>query len=272
MNGPCIHYRSKGGAGRGVGEIKPGSAICREFLRQRRLFCMECNALGPPQKPRPESFDVPPVKTVAAILAQAEPDGEAGLAEEHGPPPVEEKTNMNIAENESIGQAIREARQGKKLTAKETAAMIGVSANCFYVWENGLGKPVYASALKLDKVLGLELVKKYGAGLIGHPKGLGSVDDSAQKPDKSVQMAAADTVADEADSVRADEIGQSCPTLAQDRSPVEEKQPANSGDKSTFANLPDDQVIRVLSTIADTLMTIAGGLSQIIKTLREVRK
>ena len=208
MISPCIHYRSKGGAGRGVGEIKPGSAVCRELLRQRRLFCLECDALGPPQKARPEEFDVPLVKTVAESLARAELETEK--------PPLEDE--MNITENESIGQVIREARQARGLTVKRAAAMVGVSDNNFHVWEKGSGKPGYASALKLDEALGLELVRKYGAGLKGRPKDLEGVDDSAQNPDKSVRAAADESVVDEGNRDEVDNDVQSRPTLVREGS------------------------------------------------------
>ena len=202
MISPCIHYRSKGGAGRGVGEITPGSAVCREFLRQRRLFCLECDAFGPPQKARPEAFEALPVKTIDEILAQAEAEPEKSLSE---------GVKMNIAENDSIGQAIREARQARGLTVKAAAAMVGVSENNFHVWEKGLSKPGYANALKLDEALGLELVSKYGAGLKGRPKDSDGVGDSGQKPDESVRAVVDESVADEGNQTEADDGVQSSP-------------------------------------------------------------
>ena len=263
MISPCVHYRSKGGAGRGVGEIKPGSAVCREFLRRRRLFCLECDALGPPQKARPEAFEVPPVKTIDEILAQAGAESEKSLLE---------GAKMNIAENNSIGQAIREARQARGLTVKAAAAMVGVSENNFHVWEKGLSKPGYANALKLDAALGLELVREYGAGLKGRPKDSDGVDDDGKNQEESVRASVSESVAGESVSTSVDESGQSCSGSVRDCGPAALEQRAAAIKELGLDGLSADQVVRVLSGIADTLTAVAGGLSQIIKTLREAKR
>jgi DNA-binding transcriptional regulator YiaG len=167
--------------------------------------------------------------------------------------------DSSSATPESIGQAINRLRTEKGLGVNALAKAVGFSNFSIHRWEQGKGEPNFQSATVLDAYFGSDLVARFGVRLRGAP--ISRFIPLAQCESGAVEQNKPQTP----ESVEEAECSNAAEVAAAEQNDAAASRPV-------FDQLPDDQVIRVLSGIADTLMTIAGGLSQIIKTLREVRR
>ncbi len=69
---------------------------------------------------------------------------------------------MKIQRNTTVlGMKIREARQAKNLRQGELAALLGVSRPAIVNWETGRFRPRAPHILKMEALLGVELLERY---------------------------------------------------------------------------------------------------------------
>ena len=72
----------------------------------------------------------------------------------------------------SLGEQIKEAREGKNYSQEELAEMCGVSRQAVSKWENGLSVPQGANREALCEILGLECLREENLKEGGEAQGL----------------------------------------------------------------------------------------------------
>ena len=89
---------------------------------------------------------------------------EDDVAREPPPPPMPRSLGSGEEIIENWGDAIRKARQKKKLTIEQLAARIMEKGNYMHAIENGRIMPTVEVAKKLEKELDIKLIEKPASG------------------------------------------------------------------------------------------------------------